>query len=831
MLRAALLALVLLALPVFAASALAMRGQPLVEVIATLESRGLSIIYSNDLVDPSMVVREDPVASDPVELLREILQPHGLAITAGPNGAWLVVRAPSSDGAEPSVLRGTIVDAATGAPIRQAIVQVEGGPSALSSIRGEFRIELAGAGRYRVSAAASQYEASEPVVVEAIPGVTIPALTIALRTTVVPIDTIVVSASYYTLAREPAAPATFLSRSQIENLPTLGEDAIRATHGLPGVASNGVSARMSVRGGAADETLLRLDGMRIYNPYHFRDFESLFSSIDPAILEGMEVRTGGYPANYGDRMSGVIDMRSLVPTEPRSKELRVSTLNTAFTSTGRFDEDRGAWVASLRRSNLDLLVHALSPELGEPEYFDLFSKLDYALDEHWNVSGNLLVLDDEITLQDEDVASAHSDYRDAYYWARIDHAPSDDFEAHYLVSETSLEESHGGFIADEGRAFGTLAEARDVDIAAVAADWQYRFSDRNLLKWGGELRDGHADYDHDAEATFPNPITFEGTSRTGIDDDFDTRASGQQRALYASYVGRWASALTVELGLRWDEQTYTDESQLSPRANMLIDVGPRTQLRAAAGRFYQAQGIEELQINDGISHFFPAQEAEHVVLSIEHRFDNALRLQVEAYKKQFDRLHPRFENLYSRLDLLPELQPDRVRIDPSRGESEGIELGLQQELQRWQWWTSISWSSAEDVLNGVEVPRSWDQPWAFEAGMIRTGALWTVSFSTSYHEGWPSTSLALVEEQLVAGPFNTGRVADFQSVDVRVSRRIELSRSELTVFGELINAFNHFNPCCLAYDLETDPAEGISLETNFDEWLPLVPSVGVFWRF
>ena len=115
--------------------------------------------------------------------------------------------------------------------------------------------------------------------------------------------------------------------------------------------------------------------------------------------------------------------------------------------------------------------------------------------------------------------------------------------------------------------------------------------------------------------------------------------------------------------------------------------------------------------------------------------------------------------------------------------------------------------------------------------MIRTGSLWTVSFSASYHEGWPSTSLSLVDQHLVAGPFNDERVADFQSLDVRVSRRIELPRSELTVFGELINAFNHSNPCCLAYDLETDPEEGISLSTDFDEWLPLIPSVGVFWRF
>jgi outer membrane receptor protein involved in Fe transport len=831
-LRAALLALVLLALPVFAAP-VASRGQPLVEVIAALEAGGLTIIYSNDLLDPSMVVRDEPHASDPVEMLREVLRPYGLGITAGPNSAWLIVRE-ASPAAESTtlVLNGTVVDADTGAPIRRAIVRVEEtGQSTLTSVRGEFRIELAGAGRYRVTAEAPDHDGATVPEVDVARGAPTPPLTIVLRARTAPIETIVVSASYYALGSDPAAPAAFLNRTQIENLPTLGEDAIRATHGLPGVASNGVSARMSVRGGESDETLLRLDGMRIYDPFHFRDFESLFSSIDPAIIEGMEVYTGGYPVAYGDRMSGVIDMRSRVPSEDLENELRVSTLNSAFSSTGRFKDGRGDWVASLRRSNLDLLVKALSPDLGEPEYLDFFSKVDYALDDHWKMAGNVLLLDDEITLQDGDVASANSNYHDAYYWARFDHAPNDAFEGHYLVSETSLEESHGGFLADEHRAFGTLSESRDVAITAIAADWLYRLSERHLLKWGAELRDGTADYVHDAEATFPDPITFQGTTRTGVNADFDTRVSGQQRALYASYVGRWAAPLTVEIGVRRDEQTYTKESEVSPRANLLFDLGPRTQLRAAAGRFFQAQGIEELQINDGVSHFFPAQEAEHIVLSLEHRFDNALRVQVEAYKKQFDRLRPRFENLYSRLDLLPELQPDRVRIDPSRGESEGIEFGLQQELQHWQWWTSLSWSSVEDQLDGAEVPRSWDQPWALAAGLIRTGERWTMSLAASYHEGWPTTSLSLVNDNLVAGPYNAQRLADFQSIDVRVSRRIALARSELTVFGELINALNHSNPCCLAYDLETDEADRLTLETGFDEWLPLVPSVGVTWRF
>jgi outer membrane receptor protein involved in Fe transport len=355
-LRAALGALVLLALPAFAASPLASRGQPLVEVIAALEARGLTIIYSSELLDANMTVRDEPHASDPLEILREVLKPWGLAVSPGPHDAWLVVReAP-----------------ATGAPV-----------------------------------------ASAPA----------PATSAKPRPEAPPLETIVVSASFYSLGRESAGSTSFLSHAQLESLPTLGEDVVRATHGLPGIASSGVTARMNVRGGEEDETLMRLDGMRMYDPFHFRDFENLFSSIDPGIVEGMEVRTGGYPAAYGDRMSGVVDMRSLEPDDERVNELRVSALNSAFQSSGRFGDGRGEWVASLRRSNLDLIINAASPEIGEPEYFDLFGKVGYTIGEDWNVSGELLAIDDEIGLHDGDEVNESANYSDGYYWARFDNTP------------------------------------------------------------------------------------------------------------------------------------------------------------------------------------------------------------------------------------------------------------------------------------------------------------------------------------------------------------------------------------------------------------------------
>ncbi|MCZ6560458.1 MAG: hypothetical protein O6931_06185 [Gammaproteobacteria bacterium] len=139
-------------------------------------------------------------------------------------------------------------------------------------------------------------------------------------------------------------------------------------------------------------------------------------------------------------------------------------------------------------------------------------------------------------------------------------------------------------------------------------------------------------------------------------------------------------------------------------------------------------------------------------------------------------------------------------------------------------------------MNDSDVARSWDQRHALQAGFSwRTGA-WELDLAAGVHTGWPRTDLLLsfdssAEPVLTPGPRNAERYARFASVDIRASRKFKLGKGTLSTFIELTNALNRRNPCCSDFDLEDDGAGVFSLETNKDDWLPLLAAVGFLYEF
>lgn len=243
------------------------------------------------------------------------------------------------------------------------------------------------------------------------------------------------------------------------------------------------------------------------------------------------------------------------------------------------------------------------------------------------------------------------------------------------------------------------------------------------------------------------------------------------------------------------------------------------------GQYSQAQEINELQVSDGIDSFFPAQRAEHVVANLKHHFRNDIDVDVSYYRKSFRTVRPRFENAFNSLTLLPELQFDRYRIDPISAEAHGAELMVSKGDggQAVFWWFGYAWSEVRDKTLSGKVPRSWDQTHAVKMGLSWRWGRWDLSAAGEIHTGWPKT-------EMPGDALNSARYPAFHTLDVRVSREFAVRRGDLTVFLEISNLYNRANTCCTEYSVTNTPS-GPLLVGKEAHWLPLVPSLGVVWRF
>lgn len=641
---------------------------------------------------------------------------------------------------------------------------------------------------------------------------------------------IVVTSSLHRLEYRQTGTQTYLDRDLATRIPAAAEEAVRITNRLPSTASGGISTRNHIRGGEANEVLFLLDGLRLYEPFHLKDFQSVATIVNSAAIEGIDFYSGAYPARYGDRMSGVMNISLREPQKPIETELSLSFFNASVLSLGTFgDQDRGDWLFAGRRGNLDLIADVVNPEVGSPEYQDYFTHVGWEFGPRARFSVNVLASIDMLKLNDPDRGEfAIANYDNRVAWLKWQADWNDRLRSETIISISEISNHRIGSLSLPGIVSGSLDEQREFEAQGIKQDWTYVPSRNWMLSFGVDGKHQDAMYIFDSTKTVTPPFD---TILDNVPLEVRSIVAVPEGAQYSAYIeARWQlhPKLIVDAGVRWDYQSYTmadDDTQSSPRLSILYELDKRTDIRLGWGHYSQAQEINELQVSDGIDTFFPAQRAEHVVANLKHRFRDDVYIDVSYYRKSFRTVRPRFENAFNSLTLLPELQFDRYRIDPIAAVATGAEIMLSRGDggESVFWWVGYTWSEVRDKTDSAYTPRSWDQTHAVKAGLSWRWAKWDFSAAGEVHTGWPKTVLP-------ADELNSARYAVFQSLDARVSREFAVRRGDLTVFLEVSNLYDRENPCCTEYSVVTT-ASGTQLVEDEANWLPLVPSLGVVWRF
>lgn len=735
-------------------------GHPLAEALRDLQTRGLRLIYSDDVVLPSMIVRQEPRSTTPRAILDELLAEHRLHATDGPRGSLLIVR-----------------------DERPAETEKKQTP---------------------------------------------PRMPVALAE-------IVVTPSRFELLSSQPEQRQFLGREEVRAIPHLSDDLFRAIGRIPGTTAHDTTARFNIRGGADDEVLAIIDGAEVYDPYHLRDLFRAFSTIDAEAIGSVDVLTGGFPAEYGGRMSGVIDISTLT-ADGRHSEVGISLLNTRAMSSGAFDAGRGQWLVTFRRGYLREMLKLIDVNNQlDPHYYDLLGKVQWTLGDAAVASLHALASRDLIKTVDAFDANARAKYDDTYLWLNLRGSPREHWFAQSVLSYGAFGRSRrGDFVGDDQGELGALDDHRGADFVALKNDASFHATERNLLKGGITLRRLHAHYDYTSSATILYAPFRLGRPPSRTDRSAHVRVSSTEVAAYAADRFRLGDNVVAELGARAESETHTpDGAHFSPRVNVSWFAGERTVVRAAWGRFYQPEAIYELPVEDGVTRFEGAERSEHRVLGIEQRFGGGWSARAELYDKSFSNLRPRFENLFNRLVIFPELHADRVRIAPERASAHGAEILLRRDNGGpVSGWISYAHATVEDRLGGADVPRSWDQRDSVTFSVNYRRERWNFNVAGTWHSGWPTTPVvARVENGRIVsdlGPLNSTRLPTYRRVDFRASRHA----GSLGVFLELFNVLNFTNAHRVSsFTFDVQPDGTVRTTAASEAIFGVVPSFGVTWRF
>jgi outer membrane cobalamin receptor len=774
-------------------------------------------------------------------------------VLAGLGLVWLLAL-PGLAGPPAGQIQGQVVEAKSRTPLAGASVWVAGtGIGALSDAQGRFALRGLGPGPHTLQAT---YIGYQPARVE---GIALDArglaeVVVELVEKPISLSEITVTPGRFAIMGTEPAASQALTREEIQTMPQLGEDIYRAVTRLPGITGNDFSAKFTVRGGEHDQVLVLLDGLELSDPFHLKDISGgALSIVDASLIEGIDLMTGGFPAEYGDRRSGVFNIKSARAGRQQAA-LGLSLMNTRALLSGA--SGQGDWLVSARRGYLDLVLKLMGEEENfRPTYYDLFARVERRLGQRHTLAARFLGARDDLDFVENDQDRSNTRYENAYAWLTLSSAFGPRLLAQTLVAAGRGTHQRRGFAleGESGRMDFEVADERDADFWELKQDWNWEQSDRLYLKGGADFRRlaGHYEY---LSAKQRDRWVAADSRVYWIDTTLAARSpAGERLGLYLSGRASLLSPLTAEVGVRFDRISHTGDELLSPRLNLLCSLGKQTALRAGWGYFYQSQGIHELRVEDGEGEFLPAERAEQRVAGFEHRFAAGVHLRLEGYYKKSSRLRPVYRNWLDPMESYPEVQDDRVTLRLGGATARGLEIYLKQDTGgRFTWWASYALARSREQVEQVrwaggqlaldqELPGRYDQRHTlYLDANFRPNPRWHLNLAWQYRSGWPYTekflrqgtwpdgTAYLYEE---AGAPYGRRYPAFHRLDLRLNRHFDTSRGRVAVFLEGVNLYNRGNVRAYEYWLQHLPAGEYRYRKTPEYWFRLLPSLGVNWTW
>lgn len=729
-------------------------------------------------------------------------------------GAVVLVIAPQPGHSQTSMPTGTIKgvlrDADTRAPLIGAnVVLSNTNLGAATGSDGAFTIPRVPVGVYTLKFSYIGYEAlaKTDVVVRS---QRITFVEAALQPSALASEEIVVTAGYFPQSDEQPTSLFSFSQEEIRRAPGSAGDISRILMSLPSVAKiNDQSNSLIVRGGSPLENAFFVDNIEIPNINHFPTQGASggpIGMLNVDLIQDVDFFAGGFGAIYGDRLSSIMDIRFRDGNRDEfDGQLDLNFAGFGAVVEGPLFKKRGAWLLSLRRSYLDMLVDAIDVGTSvAPVYGDLQAKLTYELGSRHKFTA-LLVRGDDHNAPDQQTAREN----DMIFYGNqdiVENTVGVNWRALWAgagYSNTSLSLTSTRFKEDffETGSGDLLVKNRSLERAYKIRNVNHlRLLQSAALTFGFEAKRLTFDYDN----FYPQYTDAFGEVVPASELTATPRAT--KLAAFASFKAQPFAALAVTLGSRVDKFSENDQVHFSPRLSFSYQLGARTALSGAAGLYRQNLPLLLLAQNPAHSALRDPQSS-HIVLGLSHLLTENTRLSLELYQKNY-RYFP-IDPDQPALFVLDELfyrygfffSHERL-VDVGRASAKGIELMVQKKLAKnFYGLASAAYFRANyrDAAN-VRRNRVFDNRLILSIeGGYKPNSKWEFSLRWIYAGGPPYTpfdeasSRALNRAVLDQNNINGARYPAYHSMNVRFDRRFHFSATNLVFYFSVWNAYNRQN--------------------------------------
>ena len=375
-----------------------------------------------------------------------------------------------------------------------------------------------------------------------------------------------------------------LSIREAKLLPALfGEvDILKTLQLKPGVQSGGEgSSGLFVRGGSADQNLVLVDNVLVYNPNHLF---GLFSVFNSDAVQSVDLYKAGFPAQFGGRLSSVVDVK--LREGDRQKYVLtggIGLISSRLSFEGPIRKGKGSFIVSGRRTYFDVFTRALNrANEGKEDYtpipdyyfYDFNAKANYTLGEKDQLFLTGYLGRDIFGFTSPNGFQANFTWGNTLGALRWQHTFSPRLALNTTASATSYKYNLGNSV--DQFSFDLGSSIRDY---SLRADLDYVPNDRHTLKLGALVTAHNFGVGRIQRSAQDNSVNF------GADVNY----TGQDAALYASDNIKVSDKLQAELGLRATGFRSSPDhfGGLEPRASARYSLTDKIALKGSYALMYQ----------------------------------------------------------------------------------------------------------------------------------------------------------------------------------------------------------------------------------------------------